>query len=215
MATKVGNQDVAPFKDFAHPTGEPTHTVNEDTNTVAPGPVDLRSTITPGKVREATEKTLEYLDPQRHRTRYSGNNPHLSEPHSNLEALVMQALRRYGDMHPGTVDGEVMMMFIEFANYVIEELRAHPYWDNLEIDYYIHMTDTRPIPDPIMVSGLLYQYAIQQQSNKVEAYGPMYFKTMNRILYNRKFGNADIEMAPWDVSDSNAPAGKRSYDASR
>jgi hypothetical protein len=118
-------------------------------------------------------------------------------------------------MHPGTVDGEVMMMFIEFANYVIEELRAHPYWDNLEMDYYIHMTDVRPIPDPIMVSGLLYQYAIQQQSNKVEAYGPMYFKTMNRILYNRKYGNAEIEMAPWDVSESNAPAGKRSYDAKR
>jgi hypothetical protein len=212
---KVGDQNKAPFKDFARPTGEATHTTDDETGAVAPGPVDPRATVTLSKAKEAAAVNNKYLEPQRHRTRYSGNNPHLQDPHSNLEALVMQALRRYGDMHPGTVDGEVMMMFIEFANYVIEELRAHPYWDNLEMDYYIHMTDVRPIPDPIMVSGLLYQYAIQQQSNKVEAYGPMYFKTMNRILYNRKYGNAEIEMAPWDVSESNAPAGKRSYDAKR
>ena len=85
-------------------------------------------------------------------------------------------------MHPGTVDGEVMMMFIEFANLVIEDLRGHPYWDNPEINYYTHPSEVMPIPDNIMVSGLLYHYAVQQQSNKIEAYGPMYFKMMNRVL---------------------------------
>jgi hypothetical protein len=60
------------------------------------------------------------------------------------------------------------------------------------------MQETREIPDPIMIAGLLYQYSIQQQSNKIEAYGPMYFKTINRILYNRKYGSGQIEIRPWD-----------------
>ena len=38
-------------------------------------------------------------------------------------------------MHPGTVDGEVMLVFVEFANLVIEDLRGHVHWDNPEIDY--------------------------------------------------------------------------------
>ena len=128
---------------------------------------------------------------------------------------MFQSLRRYGDMHPGTVDGEVMMMFVEFANMVIEDLRSHPYWDNVEIDYYTHPSETRHIPDSIMVQGLLYHYSVQQQSSKVEAYGPMYFKGMNRVLYNRKFGNAKIEMSPLDRGEGNEPSGLTAYDMSR
>ena len=117
-------------------------------------------------------------------------------------------------MHPGTVDGEVIMMFIEFANLVLEDLRAHPYWDNLEIDYYIHPTEHRQVPDQIMIAGLLYHYSVQQQSNKVEAYGPMYFRTMNRILFNRKYGNAKIELSPMDRGAGNL-ANSRGYDVGR
>ena len=126
----------------------------------------------------------------------------------------MQSLRRYGDMHPGTVDGEVIMMFVEFANLVLEDLRSHPYFDNIEVDYYTHPTEHRNIPDQIMVAGLLYNYAVQQQSNKVEAYGPMYFRTMNRILYNRKYGNSKIEISPHDRGSDNL-CSNRAYDAGR
>ena len=66
----------------------------------------------------------------------------------------------------------------------------------------------------IMVAGLLYHYSVQQQSNKVEAYGPMYFRTMNRILFNRKYGNAKIELSPLDRGEGNCPTNK-AYDAGR
>ena len=201
------------YQDMAKPTGEPT---NLDTNSKSrPGPVDLREGVDKQKIDDATIANLEYLDQNvDDRNRYSGTNPHLGEPFSALQTLSQQALRRYGDMHPGTVDGEVIMMFIEFANMIIEDLRSHPYWDNIEIDYYMHPTDHRDIPDSIMVAGLLYNYSVQQQSNKVEAYGPMYFRTMNRILYNRKLGNAKIEISPVDRGDGQRKA-NRGYDSSR
>ena len=59
----------------------------------------------------------------------SNTNPHIRESNSPLQTLAMQALRRFGDFHPGTVDGDVMLMFLEFANMVIDEIRLHPYHD--------------------------------------------------------------------------------------
>ena len=201
------------YKDMSKPTEEPTN--QDHNNNTRPGSVDLRTTITKDKTEKTTEATLKYLDENvKERHRFSANNPHLGEPYSSLQTLVMQSLRRYGDMHPGTVDGEVIMMFIEFANLILEDLRAHPYFDNLEIDYYTHPTEYRQVPDQIMVAGLLYHYAVQQQSNKVEAYGPMYFRTMNRILFNRKYGNAKIELSPMDRGEG-SKSDARAYDAGR
>ena len=192
-------------------TNEPTRTLKN--GKVEAGPVDLKGTITATHAQEADATYREFDMKRRKRNRYSANNPHLNEPYSELESLVFQALRRYGDMHPGTVDGEVMMMFVEFGNLIIEDLRGHPYWDNPEIDYYTHPSETRPIPDNIMVAGLLYHYSVQQQSNKIEAYGPMYFKMMNRILFQRKYGSGKIELSPWDKAQ--APLGSQAYDMRR
>jgi hypothetical protein len=190
---------------------EPRHDVGEGATAV--GAVDLRSTIN-GNIAQNVDATWRETEKKRkNRNRYSASNPHLSEPYASLETLTIQSLRRYGDMHPGTVDGEVMMMFIEFANLVIEDLRGHPYWENPEIDYYTHPSETRAIPDNIMVSGLLYHYSVQQQSSKIEAYGPMYFKMMNRILYQRKYGSGKIEMSPFDKGQP--PRGTQAYDARR
>lgn len=190
---------------------EPRHTDENGVSIV--GAVDLRTDIN-ATVIDAVDKTWrDDAKTREKRNRFSANNPHLNSPYSNLEALVMQSLRRYGDMHPGTVDGEVMMMFVEFANLVIEDLRGHPYWDNPEINYYTHPSEILPIPDNIMVNGLLYHYAVQQQSNKIEAYGPMYFKMMNRVLYHRKYGSGAIEVSPWDVSQK--PTGTPSYNTGR
>ena len=201
------------YVDMPKVTEEPT---NKDANgNQRPGGIDLRTDLTKEKTRTATEANLKYLDENvESRNRYSASNPHLGEPYSSLQTLAFQALRRYGDMHPGTVDGEVIMMFVEFANLVLEDLRAHPYYDNIEIDYYTHPTEHRNVPDQVMVAGLLYNYAVQQQSNKVEAYGPMYFRTMNRILYNRKFGNSKIQMSPHDRGSDNL-CSNRAYDAGR
>ena len=46
---------------------------------------------------------------------YSSNSSNLAEPFSSLETLARQVLRRYGDMHPGTVDGDVILMFFELS----------------------------------------------------------------------------------------------------
>ena len=207
------NVSKSDYVDMPKPTEEPTN--RDENNNVRPGGVDLRTPINKEKDRESTNANLKYLDENvNDRNRYSASNPHLGEPYSSLQTLAMQSLRRYGDMHPGTVDGEVIMMFVEFANLVLEDLRSHPYFDNLEVDYYTHPTEHRNIPDQIMVAGLLYNYAVQQQSNKVEAYGPMYFRTMNRILYNRKYGNSKIEISPHDRGSDNL-CSNRAYDAGR
>ena len=214
-STTSSNQNVSQsdYVDMPKPTEEPTN--KDENNNVRPGGVDLRTNVNKEKDRMSTNANLKYLDENvNDRNRYSASNPHLGEPYSSLQTLAMQSLRRYGDMHPGTVDGEVIMMFVEFANLVLEDLRSHPYFDNLEIDYYTHPTEHRNVPDQIMVAGLLYNYEVQQQSNKVEAYGPMYFRTMNRVLYNRKYGNSKIEISPHDRGSDNL-CSNRAYDAGR
>lgn len=189
---------------------EPTRVVD---GKVEVGAVDLKSVVNANSATHADTKHRELQKTKSNRNRYSANNPHLNSPYSTLETLTFQALRRYGDMHPGTVDGEVMMMFVEFGNLIIEDLRGHPYWENPEMDYYTHPSETRAIPDNIIVAGLLYHYSVQQQSNKIEAYGPMYFKMMNRILYQKKYGSGKIEVSPWDKSQR--PSGIQAYDTRR
>ena len=124
----------------------------------------------------------------------SNTNPHIKENFSPLETLAMQTLRRFGDFHPGTVDGDVMLMFIEFANQVIEEVRMHPYHDGTDIDYYQSATDVRPISDQIMMAGLLYHYALQQSSDKLQIYMPMFNKTLNQQMWQKLNGNTKIQM---------------------
>jgi hypothetical protein len=124
----------------------------------------------------------------------SNTNPHIREKNSPLETLVMQALRRYGDFHPGTVDGDVMLMFIEFANMVIDEIREHPYHDGTDIDYYQTQTDVRNISDVILTAGLLYHYSFQQGSEKMQFYMPNFYRTLNQQLWAARNGNTKIQM---------------------
>ena len=134
----------------------------------------------------------------------SDTNPHIRENNSPLNTLAMQALRRFGDFHPGTVDGDVMLMFIEFANMVIDDIRAQPYYDNVAIDYYQSATDVRKIKDIIMVQGLLYHYALQQGSEKMQMYMPTYFATLNRELWQSVNGNTKIQMKVVDGGTNKA-----------
>jgi hypothetical protein len=130
-------------------------------------------------------------------------NPHIRSGRSPLETLIMQALRRYGEFSAGTVDGDTKLMFLEFANMVLDEVRAHPYHDGSELPYYLALTDVRDIPDPIVIAGLLYHYAMQQTSEKISFYMPNYFRTMNQLLWDQLNGNTRIQMRI--VDDGTSP----------
>lgn len=108
--------------------------------------------------------------------------------YSTLQILAHRALRRYGDMNPGTIEGDTSMLFIDFANEIIEDIRVHPYWNGGDIDYFVSLEETRPIPDMVMVMGLCFRYALQQFSDKQKLYGPLYYQTMNKLLYERNIG---------------------------
>lgn len=78
-----------------------------------------------------------------------------------------------------------MSMMLEFANLVIDEVRNHPYWDSTQLDYYTSVSESLPVPDQIMIAGLLTQYAIQQASEKTQMFTMLYYKTLNQELWNR------------------------------
>lgn len=129
--------------------------------------------------------------------RKSEVNPQISNRVSPLETLVFQALRRYGEYSPSTVDGDTMLMFIEFANMIVEDIRHHPYWPvDKDVDYYTHQSDIRPIPDPVMLNGLIMHFAIQQGSPKLQLYMQVYNRSCNQILYERRFGKQRPELKP-------------------
>jgi len=128
-------------------------------------------------------------------TEATDTNPHIRDRYSPLNTLAMQALRRFGDYAPGTVDGDVMLMFIEFANMVIDDIRMHAYRDTtIELDYYDSQNDSRAIEDIIIVSGLLYHYSMQQMSEKAQFYQANYFRTLNSKLWESLNGNTKIKM---------------------
>jgi hypothetical protein len=133
---------------------------------------------------------------------FSSSSPQRHTPYASLDDLVMRALRQYGESNPGVIDGDVMSMFIDFANEIVEEMRHHPYWTGGSIDYYRSQSETRPIPDPIMIAGLQYYYAVQQESQKVQTKGPRYFRTMNRTLYNRWKGPGRPELQGYDIDNT-------------
>ena len=51
-------------------------------------------------------------------------NPQIRDLNSPLEELIMQALRRHGEFTTSTVDGDVSLMKMEFANEVLEEINS-------------------------------------------------------------------------------------------
>jgi len=110
-----------------------------------------------------------------------------------LEDLVRSALTRAGNYSPSRVDGEVMMMFIELANRVVEEVRRHPYWTGGDIDYYNDPTECRDIPDLVMIDGLTAHYFIQQGSEKAMVFLQLYQANLTDTLLERDIGNKKIE----------------------
>lgn len=130
----------------------------------------------------------------------TARNPHLpGGGHSPLDALIRQALRRYGDFAVDTIDGEVALMLLEFANLILDDIEQHPYWrSDAPLEPYAALTDNRPVPDPIIVAGLLAHLSIQQQSEKRQTYFPLYQQALNTQLWRRLNGNTPIRVRPMD-----------------
>lgn len=141
----------------------------------------------------------------------SQTNPQITNGKTPLRTLSMQALRRFGDFNATTVDGDVLLMFIEFANMIIDDIRMHPYaprttysttsGDNTTtstsidpLSYYKSVDESREIDDQIVVAGLLAHYSLQQGSDKIKIYMPNYQKTLNQQLWRALNGNTKIRM---------------------
>jgi hypothetical protein len=120
------------------------------------------------------------------------------EKFTPLESLVRSALVRAGNFSPSRVDGEVMMMMIELANRVVEDIRQHPYWTGGDIDYYTDTQERRPIPDMIMIDGLTAHYFIQQGSEKAMVFLQLYQSNMTNVLHQRTNGNKPYERSIMD-----------------
>jgi hypothetical protein len=179
-------------------TNEPTHIeVDQDGNEIVrPGAVNLRADVTVEKVAESDAVNAEFYSDAQQRNRASSMNPQVAEPYTPLQNLSYDALREYGEMNPSTIDGDTNLLFLRLANKIVEDVRMHPLYPMPDLDYYVALTDTRPIPDIIMIAGLQYYYAMQQASEKVRLKEPEYYRRLNSTMYNRLYGNGKIEIKP-------------------
>lgn len=185
---------------------EPTHTDADGKD--RPGSASLKQVINPSTARAAEAAWDENYTDLNLRKRKSAQAPNISQPYADLDDMITKAIQRFGNMSAQTVQGDVRLMMVGYANVIIEELRAHPYFSIPDLDYYISLNDKRPIPDEIMIAGLTYYYADWNDSNKAAKFGRAYYKNMNTILYQRKFGTGKIEMNTVDKDEVNHSYGK-------
>jgi len=103
-------------------------------------------------------------------------------------------------MSPSTMDAETMLMFMDYANSVIDDLMEHPYWTKgVSVPYFTHTTQTRPVPDTVLLAGLISKYAIDQDSKKANVYNTDYLKRLNQVMARTKFGvGAEFSMQAVD-----------------
>lgn len=131
---------------------------------------------------------------------------------SPLETLALQALRDFGDFSAERASGETMLMMVQHANQVIEDIVSHAYWTGGAVAYYEALADIRQIPDLIVQRGLLAYFAQQQGSERMNSLLGNYFRTMNVVLYNRMTGGSvPLSMAVVD-KDENGYTGGRNGD---
>lgn len=119
----------------------------------------------------------------------TSTSPQIADDFAPLDALVLRTLRRYGEMSPSTTDAEAMLMFMDYANAIVDDVMEHPYWQKgVGIPYYNHTTEKRSVPDNIMIAGLLAKYAFDKSSQKAGKYEQDYYKRLNQVLARVKFG---------------------------
>jgi len=173
-------------------TGEPTHT--DDTGVERPGSQSLTETITPAVVDSANALWKDHYASSKLRNGQSAQNPQVSTPYSPLENLITDAFERFGNMEAQSVDSNVKRIMLRYANKIVEDVRIHPYASLPDLDYYTSLQETRPIPDEIMISGLVYHYAKWMDSSKARTFFAEYGQALNQILYQRKYGSGKLQM---------------------
>lgn len=133
----------------------------------------------------------------------TSTSPQITDKYAPLDVLTLRALRRYGEMAPSTVDGETTIMFMDYANSILDDIMEHPYWQKgVELAYYTHQTETRPVPDTLLLAGLIAKYALDQASAKAQRYEADYYKRLNQVLARVKFGvGATFEMVATDYEN--------------
>ncbi len=113
-------------------------------------------------------------------------SPHIKDGATPLENLMYSALRRYGEFSPGQISGDVAPMFIEFANEILDDFNDHPYRANYEdVPPYISISDSREVPDPIIINGLIAQFASQQGHKDTIKYLSLYQKQLNQKTWTQ------------------------------
>lgn len=181
-------------------TGEPTHV--DDAGATRPGAKELDGKVNPTTVKEIEATWKEHYADNQLRNHKSSQFPNLADPYSPLDSLITEAILRFGNMAPETVDGNVRLMLLRYANSIIEDIRAHPYGSLPDLDYYTSLSETRPIPDEIMISGLAFHYAKWNKSKETKIFFTEYQKTIGQILYQRKFGMGKIQMNTVDKEEA-------------
>jgi hypothetical protein len=63
-----------------------------------------------------------------------------------------------------------------------------------------------------MVNGLLFKYATQQASDKVQIYGPLYNQMLNQILYREHARTSKLQMIPVDGATNKSYLQGKEYD---
>ncbi|CAB4159218.1 hypothetical protein UFOVP708_65 [uncultured Caudovirales phage] len=123
---------------------------------------------------------------------------------SSLERLSAVALARFGEGSPTTADGDAYLMLIGFANEVIDDMLAHPYWRSGDAvpPYFVHPSDSRLIPDTLLLKGLVSRIAMQQGSKKAGVYESQYLQALNQQMMLRRFGPG----ANYEISAPDMPA---------
>ena len=136
-------------------------------------------------------------------------SPQIAEPNAPLDELMKRALRRFGEMSTSTVEGDASLVFIDYANEILDDIRGHAYWPSDEVILdYVSLTEQRAVPDRLMVIGLLARYAADQQSKKAGQYMNEYYGSLNRLLHLKKFGGSvELELGVLDKGEGGYSAG--------
>lgn len=181
-------------------TGEPTHT--DEDGKERPGAADLLGVVNPTTVKNAEGAWADNNADLKVRNRKSAQFPNVKDPHSPLSLLINEAIGLFGNMSTDTIPGSILMTLLRRANSIVEDVRIHPYTTLPDLDYYISFDDVRPIPDEIMIAGLLYHYSFWMKSDFVKNHYIQYQKTLGQILYQRKFGSGKIQMNTIDKEEA-------------
>lgn len=136
----------------------------------------------------------------------SDEAPHIKDGPAPLRYLINRALYEFGEFSPDTIEADVAIMLIDFANEIVEDILSHPYATKADsqLDYYESLDDAREIHDQIMRTGLLARFLRQQGSERFGMEMSRYYRTMNQIMWRRLNGNTPIRMR--QVGDGTNPS---------